>query len=187
MARKKLYYPPGDLSVHESVGNIFLENGIEYFGKYHKYKSTGEMYTETFYIDGISVELFTARNSNNLSDNVLLEYNKLTKNFFKKNFKGYPIHYIPFPTKDDYDRGYIDRYVAFQSNYPINIAEISQKNYNELTNPFYLKKQFTWKIGRFKYVSKESIIEANQKVVKSLKPVVPKIGFVLRNLIQFSY
>jgi len=186
MARKKIYYLPGDSQTFESAGNVHLENGKQYFGPYHMYKSTGEMYTEAFYIDGVSVELFTGKNSDNLSDDVLLEYNKLTKNFFKKNFKGYPIHYIPFPKKDDYDRGYIDRYVAFQSNYPINIVEISEKNYNELTNPLYLKKQFTWKIGRFKYVSKESIIEANQKVVNSLKPVIPKIEFVLRNLIQFS-
>lgn len=186
MARKKLYYPPGDLSVFDSRGNVYLENGKQYFGKYHKYKSTGEMYTESFYIDGVSVELFAEKNLNNLGDDVLFDYNVLTKNFFKNNFKDYPRHYIPFPKKDDYDRGYMDRYVAYQSNYPINIVEISQKNYNELTNPLYLKKQFTWKIGRFEYVSKESIIEANKKVVTALKPVVPKIGLVLSNLIQFS-
>jgi len=185
MAREKLYYPPGDLSVYNSTGNVYLENGIAYFGTYHKYKSTGEMFTESFYIDGISVKLI-GKDTPDLSDDVLLEYNKLTKNFFKNTFKSYPIHYMPLPKKDDYDRGYIDRYVAFQSNYPINIVEISEKNYNELTNPFYLKKQFRWKIGRFKYVSKESIIEVNQKVINSLKPVVPKIGLVLRNLIEFS-
>lgn len=186
MARKKLYYPPGDLSVFNSSGNVFLENGKEYFGKYHMYKSTGEMYTESFYIDGVSVELFIGGNADNLSDNTLLDYNILTKNFFKNNFKNYPIHYTPSPKKDDYDRGYINRYISFQANYPINIVEISQKNYNELTNPLYLKKEFKWKIGRFKYVPKESIIEANKKVISTLKPIVPKIGLVLTNLIQFS-
>ena len=91
MARKKLYYPPDDLSVFDSRGNVYLENGKQYFGKYHKYKSTGEMYTESFYIDGVSVELFAEKNLNNLVKGFYEYFNnrpmtevmrtKLTKHF----------------------------------------------------------------------------------------------------------
>jgi hypothetical protein len=184
MARKKLYYVPGD-----SVSGISLqkqwmfEDGKEYIGPYHQYKSTGEVYTESTYLNGVSKPLIPYKNLGDTNNKNIFEYDKLTNDRFKDRYKT-PIPITPTPTAEDYNRGYMIRYIVSQFNYP-NIYEVSQKNFGELDNSLYIKKEFRWKIEK-PFVSDGRVEEMNKKVISVLKSDIPQIDRFLTNLTQFS-
>lgn len=184
MARIKSYYVPGDLIPGISSRKQWMfEDGREYVGPYHKYKSTGEVFTESTYLNGVSKPLIRYVDLSDINNKNTFEYNKLTENNFKDKYKT-PIPYTPTPTKEDFNRGYMIRYVVSQFNYP-NIYEVSEKNFGELDNSLYIKKEFRWKIEK-PFVSDGRVEEMNNRVISVLKSDIPQIDRFLTNLTQFS-
>lgn len=185
MARKKLYYLPGDkVSGIATSQKWMLEDGVEYIGPYHTYKSTDEVYTETEYLNGISKPLIPYKNLNNGNEKIIFDYNELTKNKFKEGYKT-PIPFRPIPTENDYRRGYMERYVVTQFNYP-NIYEVSKTNFDELSDFLYIKKEFKWKVAELKYTDIKEIINTNQKIINLLNVHIPNIERYYTNLAEFS-
>ena len=185
MARKKLYYMPGDkVSGISKSSEWMLETGEEYIGAYHRYKSTGEVYTGSEYLEGISKPLIPYKNLNNQTEKTIFDYDKLTNDKFKNKYKS-PIPFTPTPTQSDYNRGYLDRYIVSQFNNS-NLYEVSKKNFEELDEFLYIKKEFKWKIGRLEYTPQKDIIDTNQKVINLLKNDISNIDRFLTNLKQFS-
>ena len=184
MARIKSYYVPGDLIPGISSQKQWMfEDGREYVGPYHKYKSTGEVFTESTYLDGVSKPLIPYVDLSDINNKNPFEYNKLTTNNFKDKYKT-PIPYTPTPTKEDFNRGYMIRYVVSQFNYP-NIYEVSEKNFRELDDTLYIKKEFRWKIEK-PFTNDGTVIELNKKVISVLQTKIPQIYRFLTNLTQFS-
>jgi len=184
MARKKIYYVPGDsVPGISSQKQWMYENGTEYIGSYHRYKSTGEVFTESTYLNGVSKPLIPYVDLGNINNKNTFEYNKLTTDKFKDKYKT-PIPYTPTPTKEDFSRGYMIRYVVSQFNFP-NIYEVSQKNFKELDDFLYIKKEFRWKIEN-SLISDGKVEELNKRVISVLKLDIPEIHRFFTNLTQFS-
>jgi len=184
MARKKIYYVPGDsVPGISSQKQWMYENGTEYIGSYHRYKSTGEVFTESTYLNGVSKPLIPYVDLGDINNKNIFEYNKLTRDNFKDKYKT-PIPYTPTPTIKDYRRGYMIRYVVSQFNYP-NIYEVSQKNFKELDDSLYIKSEFRWKIEN-PLIPDGNVEELNRRVISVLKSDISQIDRFLINLTQFS-
>lgn len=185
MARIKAYYLPDDkISGMALFRQWMLEDGTPYTGAYHVYKSTGEVYTESNYLNGISKPLIRYIDISDKNEKSFFEYNGLTQNKFNGVYVT-PKPFRPIPTQNDYKRGYMERYIAIQFNYP-NIYEISKTNFDELNNFLYTKRTFKWAVGKSKYTDIKEIANTNQKVLNLLRVDIPNITKFLTNLVEFS-
>ena len=203
MARKKLYYYKDDIVSGYKYGLTYMyDNNVEYIGPYHTYKSTGEVYTENYYIENVSLKLYPYVNFNKndslynnpiySNDRINIEYNQLknntSENKFKYNEALTPKQHTPIIQSADYEVGYIIRYVVCQKNSKKNIYEVSKENFNQLDSTFFIKKEFRWGIyhPNQSLDKKNMVIENNKKTVKLLEGYIPHIR-LLNTLIDPSY
>ena len=116
------------------------------------------------------------------------EYKKAIKRRPKSNEK-YARNFLPKPSENDYQKGYIERYFAKQrNNIQAPIVEIDKKQYDShavagtgLNSAFYQVLLLRWKLtGELQEVQK-----INFKTVKSLEQKMPGISIRLSNPLQF--
>lgn len=186
MARKKLYYLPDDIIKRRANSNEWMfEDGIEYRGWIHIYKSTGEVYSESKYIDGVSKPLIPYVDLDEINNKLVDEYNVITGNRFVTNYEN-PIPFIPRPNEKDFGDGFVKRYIVCKFNSPLQIIEVNSKNYPKIDPVLYIKKEFEWRIGKIRYVPIEVIRDTNKRTVDFLKIDIPQLPRFLNNLTQFS-
>lgn len=186
MPRKKLYYLKGDkVSDRSKSKQWMLEDGTEYIGAYHRYKSTGEVYTETKYREGISQPLIPYRNLSDIKNKNVENYNILTNNTFVSNYI-YPIPLTPRPTESDYAVGFIERFIICKFNSPLQLVEVSPKIFPNIDPVLYIKQTFEWRIAKLRYVDVQSVIDTNRKTLSFIKQSIPNIERYYTNLAEFS-
>ncbi len=108
------------------------------------------------------------------------------------NFENvYPTSYLPRPDENDYELGFIQRYILSRVNLN-QIIEVSKDVYESTNDPIFTKHTFSWKITgplETKYIGKimqdEGVINYNKKQIDILTPSVAGIRQIFNNYIQF--
>ena len=102
---------------------------------------------------------------------------------------------FPQPTESDYQKGYITRYFARQTNSPnSSIVEIDKKQFSKTRGDktyFYTLISLDWKISGdlnskiINGIKNIGILEANQNSINEAEKELSNISTVLNNLVQF--
>lgn len=109
-------------------------------------------------------------------------YQKINKNL--NIFKIPKINaYIPYPTDDDYKRGYITRYFIQKTNDDSGyVYELSEDSiYEFATTPFYTTQNLTWRLSG----TADEVRESNFKSVKLASQKMKGLLMYLPNYLQF--
>lgn len=183
------YYPSSKVMPDLTTqGNQFTDiNGVPYKGKYYL-TYTGKAFSgpnpqtgpnqplkaiKTF-IDapGLSLNNLNEKQRNDLASKTGLVQNRVP---------GKPMSYFPRPTDDDYRKGYITRYFTKKENEIGFITEISQTEYNNITNgladydiSIYQVTKILWKLTgplrsqrQSQYNVIPGIIDTNQRLTET--------------------
>ena len=114
-----------------------------------------------------------------------IEYNDLIKEQGKSLIQPHTIRtHVPYPTADDYRRGYIVRYFIQQINdNNATIYEINENDYKNFTSDvFYNAVNIDWRLTG----NLENIKLSNEKSVKLGSKKMKALLFYLPNYLQFS-
>jgi hypothetical protein len=102
-----------------------------------------------------------------------------------------PSTYIPTITKDDYDRGYIDRFFVARINY-FDVIETNYKDYNIANTSYFIKTKIDWKITGpelntyiGKTLQETGVVNYNNFRIRDARVYIPNIQIVLNNPKQF--
>ena len=125
MSRLKIHYTEQEIELNlYTTGNEFMTiDRKSYAGLYHRYLSTGEIYTGSTYSTK-SKKLLTFR----FELPAVTEY-KLLKPKIKTFYK-VPVQYVPVVTPDDIEQSFITRYFIKKINSSI-IIEIDLKQFKD--------------------------------------------------------
>lgn len=105
---------------------------------------------------------------------------KVPKEFLLTTIKPF----VPTPSSEDYDVGYIRRNFLQKAN-DVNaiIYEIDDRTYSNLgDNPLFVTVTLNWKISG----TEEEIKKVNKKVIIYASRKIPALTLYLPNLLQFS-
>ena len=105
---------------------------------------------------------------------------KVPKEFLLTTIKPF----VPTPSSEDYDVGYIRRNFLQKAN-DVNaiIYEIDDRTYSNLgDNPLFVTVTLNWKISG----TEEEIRKVNKKVIIYASRKIPALTLYLPNLLQFS-
>jgi len=206
--RSRIYYTQAQIQtgLHTEGGEWMFRDGTEYKGQYHKY-TTGEVFTDSTYVDGKSMKLIPYVN---IQESVVVvdtnfEIN-FTKNFEYDNIKDIDVvkSIIPNPSvntkqQSDIKRGYMERYFAQKVN-DNRLLELSQDDYTKvgtksgLDGTLWKRFKIKWKItgplnddiddrGR---ITESGIIETNQRTVQITSQDYPEISNLIKDFREFS-
>jgi hypothetical protein len=144
MARKKLYYPEGQIQkgLYTDGNEWMLEDGTEYVGDYHTYYS-GEVYTRSSYLRNVSEKLIPYINLSEESKKTIFEYDSLKKSS-PSAFTFSEYNKIP-PTEKDYTNGIFFRYFA-KRHFSNIITEVDSDTFSNLKDEYYVKNRIPWKL-----------------------------------------
>jgi hypothetical protein len=173
-----MYYP-----LSEITSNLYT-NGFEFVDLI-----TGELYVGDYFstTDG---KYFTGKLPSNDSRELLKAQNTTSSLYVSS-----PESFFPSPTKEDYEKGFITRYVIKRVNSGIDtILEVSKEDYEKSkSNPIYNQVEFNWKItgNLLDDFSNEmypvyGIISTNRSTLEKISPKLPGIEEVFVNLSEFS-
>jgi len=186
--RKRIYYPSGAIQkgLYTSGQELMSEDGLEYFGQYHIYTNTNEIFSESEYVKGKSVKLirYSDLREQNIKKN--FDYNRI------KEIEDYEFDVIvpdPIqitPTDEDYKVGYITRYLLKKKGNPF-IWDVDEDGFS-FESPNYQKLEIKWKIsGPLNDVGLDSgIIDTNRRTINIYKNDFEGLEFYLNNLTQFA-
>tara|TARA_Y100000310_G_C20463256_1_gene706363 strand:- start:327 stop:911 length:585 start_codon:yes stop_codon:yes gene_type:complete len=183
--RLKVYYPKSQITngLITLGGQWMQEDGTEYIGPYHTY-TDGNVYTGSIF-NNESVKLIPYKPQSD-SDK---KYKEIVNIKVDKYIA--PKYYIPQPTNEDFDKGWIDRYFVFKRNEPItSIIEVDKKQYDgisysnkkKIDNWLYDKHSVRWKITG----TAEEIKKVNRDKIFIGKFKAPGLPTYLTNLLEFS-
>jgi hypothetical protein len=103
----------------------------------------------------------------------------------------YPVYTKSFPTVDDYNRGYINRYFVKKVN-DGTIYEVSGDSYNTIINGLYFKINLIWRITGSKtdvYQNKVKIYsgvkEDNLTAIRNAEKSMSGLSGVLKDPLEF--
>lgn len=103
----------------------------------------------------------------------------------------YPVYTKPFPTRDDYFSGYIQRYFVKKVN-DNTIYEVSGDSYNTIINGLYSKISLVWRItGSKNDVFKNKIkiysgvIQDNTFTIRNAEKSMSGISNILKDPLEF--
>jgi hypothetical protein len=103
----------------------------------------------------------------------------------------YPSTYLPTPSKNDYQYGFITRYFVGRINQR-QIIETCARDYNAINIKFFLKTKVDWQISgrknnlyQGKMLMEAGVQEYNLIQINKAKSVLPGIETVLNNPLQF--
>lgn len=186
--RRRIYYPKGSIQsgLYTEGGQLMSEDGVEYFGQYHIYKNTKEIFSEPEFIKGKSVKLipFVDLSQQDLNSN--FQYNKLKEVEDYQYAISTPDPILVSPTNDDYDRGFVVRYLLkrYGSGY---IFDVSEAGFG-FDNPYFQKLEIKWKISG--PLNDENgvagIIDTNLRTINLYKNDFEGLESYLSNLTEFS-
>lgn len=114
------------------------------------------------------------------------EYKRIGK---QQIIRDYPKPYKPNPVDNDYRRGWITRYfVKMKSNKNSPILEISESEYNRLSDQLIEGKKLLYNIVSLRWRISGDIIEvqeSNTKITGIKELFIPGISLILSNRLQF--
>jgi hypothetical protein len=178
------YYPQSRIKVNQSTkGNEFLLNGQPYVGLYYE-TFDGKVYSGANPIIGKNERLEKIRSDFFISDSGRLpktldsELKKSTGFKVQRSVEA-PVPYYPFPTEEDYKRGYIERCFLKRENDRGYVMEISPDEYSSIANGSanydisrYQIRKIMWKLTgplnkvRYsQYDIRAGIIDTNERLV----------------------
>ena len=105
-----------------------------------------------------------------------------------------PSQHYPIPTTDDYNKGYITRYVCKRVNSGVKtIMEITKENSEQVKkNPLYVTTSFNWKItGELRDDLSNpnnpiyGVVDTNRRVLHEQEKIIQGISLVFINLAQY--
>jgi len=165
MARKKIYYPEGQIQkgLYTNGKEWMLEDGTEYVGDYHTYYS-GEVYTRSSYLRNVSKKLIPYINLSEESKKTTFEYD-LLKKASPEPFTFSEYSKIP-PTEKDYTNGFFFRYFA-KRHFSNIISEVDSNTFSNLKDEYYVSVKLPWKLtGPRNDINTESgVYDTNQRLV----------------------
>lgn len=172
-----MYFPKSQLSepLFTNGGEYKIQqNGVEYKGYYFKV-TTGDIYTGRNPQDGIPQLLVPLIPQNNVEVTELNNNPIISLYDYPNNTRFIPLLSQPYPTQDDYNVGYFNRYFCKKSN-ENKFIEIDEKTYNKLSTQdpeiawdLYIPQEIKWIISssiEFNHLkNKETVsrIEINEK------------------------
>lgn len=94
------------------------------------------------------------------------------------------VAYIPNPTNNDYNSGYIERvFIQKVNDKNAAIIEVNKKNINVIQSTFYYNLVIiNWKIKG----TETEIKKANKKSIRTAHQQMPRLSLYLPNLLQFA-
>lgn len=176
MARIKIKYELADIKTDlYTFGKEWVtDDGQEYIGLYHRYISTGEIYTGAKWDKNISKPLTAFEIPSSVTT-----YKKINPISLKFNT---PYPERPVITEQDQKQGFFTRYFLKKFN-ELNVIEISKKQYesyqnNKIDNNAYVATKLQW------YISGQAAMK-NTKNIELASQQIPEIRSVLTNAMQF--
>lgn len=177
MAKRPLNVNPNKLVIQSTQGNelMYADNLQEYVGEYHVYPN-GAVYSDAEYNPQTSKELI--RYIEPLQNPICQTYLKISRKLFA-NYSP-PTQVFKIVTSDDYDSGFVDRYVIQKINEPEKIFEVDLDTFKSLNrfnqpglNEFVYRRDFIrWRLtGDVDYV-----LEWNSKAIQELELTIPGAG-----------
>jgi hypothetical protein len=206
------YYPSFSVIKNlNTAGSEFTLNGLQYSGKYYQ-TIDGEFYSGPDPETGPSQRLIPIKDYNRsvALSKIPAENTNLIQQFVSKTNTAYlglsripgkPNSYQPFPTEEDYTRGYITRYFTKKENEKGYIIEISREEYNDIVNGdtdydirLYQVTTILWKLTgplnntrQSQYNIIPGIIETNRRLTEaSNKNFLGIVEFIGGDYIKFA-
>lgn len=190
--RSKLYYSPDEITtyLYTSGSEWMIESDFsEYFGFYHTY-TNGDSYTLGTYDENLSKKLIPYEEMS--ADE--LTYSKL-KPKQRVRYKTALVSYIPVPTLQEIQQGYITRYFVKKHN-ESTIIEINKTQLDQIKQKIYDPNAYQtvsilWYItgnresSRSNAVVNLSVQEKNYQQIQFAKNTISNIHLKLNNLLEF--
>lgn len=197
------YYPPSKIipNLNSSGGDLIDSNGKPYVGKYYS-TFDGKYFSGAYPQQGLNEPLTKAqfiyeetadvRGSTAINYDIARGLNSVPMSF--KRTKGAPTSYQPQVIEEDYRKGYVIRYFTKKENENGYITEISQEEYNAITNgtvtdydiSMYQVTKILWKLTgplnsqrKSQYNVIPGIIETNKRLTEAAnKNLLGMIDFI---------
>ena len=103
----------------------------------------------------------------------------------------FPTYYKPIVTKNDYTKGYINRYLVQKIN-DLTITEVIKENYNGISNNFYNKLVIQWTISgpknnqyNNKILERKGVQEQNIQTLNDGEKSMKGLKTYLNNPLEF--
>lgn len=190
--RTKLYYSPDEITtyLYTTGSEWMLESDFsEYFGFYHTY-SNGDVFTIGTYDPKLSKKLMPYEDMT--ADELV--YSKL-KPDQRVRYKTGLVSYVPSPTQQQIQQGYITRYFAQKHN-ETAIIELDETQYQQIAQQtfdpnMYRTVSMIWYItGNTETtvngsVKIPSVQEKNSQQIHIARKTISNIHLKLTNLIEF--
>lgn len=205
--RQRAYYTKGQINngLETNGGEWMLVDGTEYIGQFHSY-TTGEVFTESAFVDGVSKKLIPYVNVTVLNQQNEIGID-LNKNFEYDNIKtldmvqsAKPNPTTVEPTDKDRTNGYFTRYFAAKVN-DDEIIEITLNDFknigseNELDRNLYKVFSLRWKISgpvndildAFGNIKESGIFDTNLRTINLKSQEYPSLKNYITDFLEFSY
>ena len=205
--RQRAYYTKGQTinGLQTSGGEWMYVDGTEYIGQYHRY-TTGEVFTESSFIDGISKILIPYVDITQINQQNEIGID-LNKNFEYDNIKnldivqsGKPNPAFVEPSSTDRVNGYFVRYFAVRANgdeiIEISAADIeSSGTENGLDRNLYNVFNLRWKISgpvndildSMGNIKEAGIFDTNIRTINVKSETYPSLKKYITDFLEFSY
>lgn len=204
--RQRIYYTKAQIEagLKTGGGEWMFTDGTEYIGQYHKY-STGEVFTDSNYVDGKSRKLIPYVDVSKVfdeTDSIIdfaknFEYDAIKNVDVKKSVKSNE------PISDIYNRpvknGYIKRLFAYKVNdgQILELDEIGYGNYGTkkgLDAILWRKFSIDWKVQGSDYdildsqgnVKEGGIIDENRRTIEKYSEEYPTLSKRITDFREFS-
>lgn len=193
------YYPSFRVKTDLVAKGEFLLDGKPYSGKYYQ-TFDGQYFTGPNPIFGPNEQLVPksiVQDSPGFTQ-ISIYGKQVNQSSEKKGSNlGAPTSYFPYPTTQDYSKGYFMRYFLKKVNQSGYITEVSPSEYGQFKNglvnydvSMYLSAELMWKItGPIKtvrlsqYDIRAGIVDTNQRLVENLE----KTFIGIKEFINFEY
>jgi hypothetical protein len=205
--RQRAYYTKGQINngLETNGGEWMLVDGTEYIGQFHSY-TTGEVFTESAFVDGVSKKLIPYVNVTVLNQQNEIGID-LNKNFEYDNIKtldivqsSKPNPAVVQPTDKDRTNGYFTRYFAAKVN-DDEIIEIALNDFknigseNGLDENLYNVFSLRWKISGpvndeldlLGNVKESGILDTNIRTINLKSQTYPFLKQYITDFLEFSY
>ena len=103
----------------------------------------------------------------------------------------FPSYYKPNITKNDYSKGYVNRYLVQKIN-DLTITEVNKNKYNEISSALYNKLSIQWRISgtndnvyENKILQKIGVKEQNIKTLNNNEKSMKGLKVYLNNPLEF--
>ena len=185
--RKKSYYPEGQIQkgLYTNGKEWMLVDGTEYIGDYHRYPTTGEVFTKSSYIRTISKKLIVYVDLAVGAKKQAFQYDNIKIGTISSLL---PIRYEKQnPKESDYVNGYFFRYFV-KRHFQDIISEVSKDSYSQADVTFFTKLKLGWKLTGLLNDSEygKGVYDTNRRLVLRAEQAVKGIAGYITDYTEFA-